>query len=151
MHNVFHVSLRVGDVRAATEQYRKILGLEPAKVKHDYAKFEITDPPVVLSLTKGDQPGTVAHLGIRYPETGELITERARSLRDGLDVIDQPNAECCYMKADKYWIRDDDGMMWEMYAKGEDTDGDSATDRDMAEALDAKAAKAAKPVTGCCA
>jgi hypothetical protein len=47
--------------------------------------------------------------------------------------------------------------MWEMYAKGEDTDGDSAADRDMEDALaarDAKAAKAAaeaQATTVCCA
>ena len=63
--NTFHVALSVKDLPTAIEQYRKILGMEPAKVKPDYAKFEIADPPVILSLNLGGEPGTVSHLGIR--------------------------------------------------------------------------------------
>jgi catechol 2,3-dioxygenase-like lactoylglutathione lyase family enzyme len=129
--NVFHVSLTVRDLDAAVDRYRKILGLEPAKLKTDYAKFEIADPPVVLSLNLGEHPGKLNHLGIRFPGSGELMTERARSTRDGLDVIDQPNAECCYVRADKYWVRDEDGVLWEMYTAHEDIESHSAADRDV--------------------
>ena len=40
--NTFHVALYVSDLDAAIERYRKLLGQEPAKVRHDYAKFEIS-------------------------------------------------------------------------------------------------------------
>jgi hypothetical protein len=59
------------------------------------------------------------------------MTERVRSVNDGLDVIDQPNAECCYVRADKYWVRDQDGVMWEMYTAHEDIESHSAADRDV--------------------
>ena len=131
--NVFHVSLSVRDVNAAVDRYRRILGIEPAKLKPDYAKFEIADPPVVLSLNLSASPG-LNHLGIRYPGTGELMTERVRSVRDGLDVVDQPNAECCYVRADKYWVRDEDGVLWEMYTAHEDIESESSADRDLSEA-----------------
>src|SRR2546427_237811 len=55
-HNTFHVALYVEDLDAAIARYRKILGQEPAKVRHDYAKFEVTDPPVILSLNVGRKP-----------------------------------------------------------------------------------------------
>ena len=134
--NVFHVSLRVRDIPTAVEQYKKILGLEPAKQKHDYAKFEIQDPPVVLSLNLDSRgaPGSVAHLGVRYGSTGELMTERVRAKATGLDILDQEGAECCYMRADKFWLTDADGMVWEIYAKGDDIDSHSAADRDMSAA-----------------
>src|SRR5437879_13277816 len=77
-HNTFHVALYVEDLEAAIARYRKILGQEPAKVRHDYAKFEITDPPVILSLNVGGEPGTVSHLGIRYPGPGDVASERVR-------------------------------------------------------------------------
>ena len=64
--NTFHVALSVQDLPTAIEHYKKILGIEPAKVRPDYAKFEIADPPVILSLNPGGKPGTVSHLGIRY-------------------------------------------------------------------------------------
>ena len=51
-HNTFHVALSVKDLPTAIEQYRKILGIEPVKVKPDYAKFEIADPPVILAQSR---------------------------------------------------------------------------------------------------
>ena len=50
MSNTFHVAVYVRSIPEAVEQYRKLLGIEPAKVRHDYAKFELTDPPVIFSL-----------------------------------------------------------------------------------------------------
>src|SRR5512144_1073007 len=79
MANTFHVSVYVRSIPEAVEQYRKILGQEPAKVRHDYAKFEIADPPVILSLNTGGQPGTLSHLGIRYPGTGDVASEMVRA------------------------------------------------------------------------
>src|SRR5262245_10879152 len=76
--NTFHVALYVADLDAAIARYRKLLGQEPAKVRHDYAKFELVDPPVILSLNTGGEPGTVSHLGIRYPGTGDVATELVR-------------------------------------------------------------------------
>ncbi len=130
-HKAFHVSLTVRDVAAAAQAYQRILGAAPTRVEHDYARFELSDPPVVLSLNASEEPGKVAHLGIRYGTSGEMLTERARCQREGVDVIDQPNAECCYARADKFWIRDDDGMLWEMYVKHGDVDAQSAADRDL--------------------
>jgi extradiol dioxygenase family protein len=40
--NTFHVALTVKDLPIAIEHYKKILGIEPAKVKSDYAKFELS-------------------------------------------------------------------------------------------------------------
>ena len=118
----FHVSLCVADVAAAVESYRKILGIEPAKVRPDYAKFELADPPVILSLNYGDAPGSVGHLGIRYPGTGDLMTERVRVKNDGVEVRVEEGARCCYATADKFWVRDVDGMPWEMYTVTGDAD-----------------------------
>ena len=39
MANTFHVAVYVESIPAAVDQYRKLLGIEPAKVRHDYAKF----------------------------------------------------------------------------------------------------------------
>ena len=120
--NTFHVALAVKDLPVAIEHYKKILGIEPAKVRPDYAKFEIADPPVILSLNPGSEPGTVMHLGIRYPNTGEVVTELARSKAQNLSVREQPGTTCCYAKADKFWVTDADGLGWEMYTLLEDAE-----------------------------
>jgi catechol 2,3-dioxygenase-like lactoylglutathione lyase family enzyme len=120
--NTFHVALYVEDISIAVDRYKKILGIEPAKVRHDYAKFEISDPPVIFSLNVGSKPGTLSHLGIRYPGTGEVATEMIRTRNEGLEQLRQEGVTCCYAKADKFWVRDADQVPWEMYALLADAD-----------------------------
>lgn len=135
-HNTFHVALYVKDIDAAVDRYRKILGIEPAKVKHDYAKFEIADPPVILSLNVGGQPGQLSHLGIRYAGNGEMATERVRTKNEGLEQMHQEGAVCCYAKANKFWLSDTDAVRWEMYSLLEDADKEeTAADQSLREFL----------------
>jgi catechol 2,3-dioxygenase-like lactoylglutathione lyase family enzyme len=115
MANTFHVSLNVENITEAVARYRKILATEPAKVRDDYAKFELADPPLILSLNLGGTPGTVGHLGIRYPERSTVATELRRAERDSLEPFRQDGVTCCYAKADKFWLNDADGLAWEMY------------------------------------
>jgi len=133
--NTFHVAVYVKDIPTAVEQYTKILGIEPAKVKADYAKFEITDPPVIFSLNIGGEPGTVSHLGIRYPGTGEVATELVRTKMQDVDLFEQKGTTCCYAKADKFWVHDADGLPWEMYTLLEDVEAQTAADPTLREFL----------------
>jgi len=116
MANTFHVSLNVKSIPEAIARYRRILGTEPAKVREDYAKFELADPPLILSLNLGGAPGTVGHLGIRYPESTTVAAELRRAEADALEPFRQDGVTCCYAKADKFWVNDADGVAWEMYS-----------------------------------
>ena len=129
--NTFHVALYVTDLETAIARYEKLLGQPPAKVRHDYAKFEIADPPVILSLNVGGKPGAVSHLGIRYPSTGDVASEMARTKREGVELLEQKGTTCCYAKADKFWVRDADGMPWEMYTVLEDAEPQTAADQSV--------------------
>ncbi len=129
--NAFHVALYVDDIDAAVGRYKKILGMEPAKVRHDYAKFEIADPPVILSLNRGGEPGKLSHLGIRYPGTADVASEAIRTKNEGLEIFRQESATCCYAKADKFWVRDADGVPWEMYTLLEDVQAQTAADAEL--------------------
>ena len=140
--NTFHIALKVKDLDAAIARYRKLLGVEPAKVRHDYAKFELADPPVILSLNPGSEPGTVAHLGIRYPGTADVATEMVRVKTEGVEVLQQTGTTCCYAKADKFWVRDADGMPWEMYTLLEDAEAETAADQTLRRFLDQDGASA---------
>ena len=146
MANTFHVALYVRDLDAAIARYRKLLNLEPAKVRHDYAKFEIVDPPVILSLNTGGVPGTVSHLGIRYPGTGDVASEMVRVKQAEVDLLSQKGTTCCYAKADKFWARDADGMPWEMYTLLEDAEAETATDPTLRQFLEQDGA----PSGSCC-
>jgi len=146
MANTFHVALYVDSIPDAVAQYRKILGLEPAKVRHDYAKFEIADPPVILSLNVGGTPGTLSHLGIRYPDTADVVVEMARVSEAQVPVAQQKATTCCYAKADKFWVRDGDGVPWELYAVLADAEAETAADP----ALRAFLEQGPAPAAGCC-
>jgi catechol 2,3-dioxygenase-like lactoylglutathione lyase family enzyme len=133
--NTFHVALYVKDLDAAIARYSRLLNQEPAKVRNDYAKFEIADPPVILSLNAGGDPGKVSHLGIRYPGTADVASELARAKREGIELLEQKGTTCCYAKADKFWVRDADGMPWEMYTLLEDADAQTASDPNLRQFL----------------
>lgn len=142
MANAFHVSLNVRSIPEAVERYRRILGAEPAKLRVDYAKFELADPPLVLSLNLGGPPGTVGHLGIRRPDSSAVAAELKRSGEQSLEPFSQEGVTCCYAKADKFWVRDADGLAWEMYAFLEDAE---------AEPVPASQTAASPSTSGCCA
>lgn len=133
--NAFHIALYVDDIATAVERYRAILGIEPAKVKPDYAKFELTDPPVILSLNRGGTPGTLSHLGVRYPGNGEVASELVRTKAAGLEQLQQKGVTCCYAKADKFWVRDADGVPWELYTLLADADAQTAADPQLRDFL----------------
>src|SRR5580704_8538343 len=61
-----HVAIHVHDVAASIEFYRKLFGIEPCKVRVGYAKFDVANPP--LNLTLNERPeagqGALSHLGI---------------------------------------------------------------------------------------
>jgi catechol 2,3-dioxygenase-like lactoylglutathione lyase family enzyme len=141
--NTFHVSLNVKSIPEAVERYRKILGAEPAKLRPDYAKFELSDPPLILSLNLGGAPGTVGHLGIRYTESTEVAAELKRAEGAALEPFRQEGVTCCYAKADKFWVRDADGVPWEMYAFLEDAEAEPAPDPGLTQFLSSTG--------GCCA
>ena len=141
MANTFHVALYVDSIPDAVAQYRKILGIEPAKVRHDYAKFELQDPPVILSLNAGGEPGKLSHLGIRYGSTGEVASEMVRVKQNDVPLFQQEGTTCCYAKADKFWVRDEDGVAWEMYTLLEDVDAETAADPQLRAFLGQQAAE----------
>ena len=134
-HNTFHVSLFVSDLERAVEQYRRIFGVEPAKIRPGYAKFELTDPPAIISLNLGGKPGTVSHLGIRYPGTGDVASELVRAKQNGFEPLQEKNVTCCYASADKFWLRDPDGMAWEMYTMLADAEPATAASPELREFL----------------
>jgi catechol 2,3-dioxygenase-like lactoylglutathione lyase family enzyme len=153
MSNTFHVALHVKDLDAAVAEYQKILGVPPAKVRPGYAKFELADPPVILSLNVGGEPGTLSHLGIRYQGTGEVASELVRAKSRGLDMIQQEGVTCCYAKADKFWVVDADKVAWEMYTLLEDVEAETAEDPKLREFLKRKEATSLGDMTrgaGCC-
>jgi hypothetical protein len=113
----FHLSLNVSDLGLFVPFFRALFGTEPAKQRTDYAKFEINDPPLVLSLEPHNPGGRGAlnHAGFRFPNSTALVDAQRRLEMAGFHTQREEGVECCYSKQTKFWVNDPDGGLWEFY------------------------------------
>jgi catechol 2,3-dioxygenase-like lactoylglutathione lyase family enzyme len=118
----FHASLNVSDLDKSVAFYRVLLGAEPAKVRSDYAKFDIAEPPLVLSLIPGrpNAGGNLNHVGLRVRTAEELVEIQRRLEAAGMPTEREDGVECCYARQTKFWITDPDRALWEVYVFHED-------------------------------
>ncbi len=120
----FHLSLNVSDLARSIDFYRVLFGVEPAKRRADYAKFELDDPPLVLSLepTPRAVGGPLNHLGFRLPDSRALVAMQERLERAGIRSQREEGVECCYARQTKFWVTDPDKTLWEIYTFEGDID-----------------------------
>jgi catechol 2,3-dioxygenase-like lactoylglutathione lyase family enzyme len=113
-----HIALNVSDVNRSAEFYRAMFGIEPVKLKPGYAKFDIAEPPLNLTLNHDSQlkaRGALNHLGVEVASTEEVLAARERLQKAGLATFDEMNVDCCFALQDKTWITDPDGYRWEIF------------------------------------
>lgn len=113
----FHLSLNVNDLGRSIGFLRALLGVEPSKRRGDYAKFELDDPPLVLSLQphRFSGRGALNHLGFRMPDSAALVEAQRRLEAAGIETRREEGVECCYARQTKFWATDPDGTLWEVY------------------------------------
>jgi len=119
----FHACLNVLDLSRSLRFYAALLGTEPVKAYDDYAKFEIDQPPLILSLKpkRANLGGPLNHLGLRVTSLEKLDEVDAR-LRDvGARVGRQDDVACCYARQSKLWVTDPDQTLWEVYVFHDDS------------------------------
>jgi len=138
----FHLSLNVSDLAKSIHFYRILFGTEPAKLRHDYAKFELDDPPLVLSLepTPRATGGPLNHLGFRVPDSATLVAMQERMERAGVSSQREEGVECCYARQTKFWVTDPDKTLWEIYTFDGDLDH-----RGAGQSLEAMVPNTARP------
>jgi catechol 2,3-dioxygenase-like lactoylglutathione lyase family enzyme len=113
-----HLALNVNDVEQSVHFYRTIFAVEPVKHKPGYAKFDVAEPALNLSLNyKGsvEGPGALNHLGIQLASTDDVAAAKARLEKAGLATFDEMGTDCCYASQDKVWVTDPDGNRWEFF------------------------------------
>jgi catechol 2,3-dioxygenase-like lactoylglutathione lyase family enzyme len=123
-----HLALNVNSVEKSLEFYRKMLGLEPVKVRRGYAKFDVLNPP--LNLTLNEVPttsrGALSHMGIQVASTEDVLAMRRTWIERGLVTEDEMQTNCCYALQDKTWVLDPDGNQWEAFVVLEDNLAETA-------------------------
>jgi catechol 2,3-dioxygenase-like lactoylglutathione lyase family enzyme len=154
-----HIAINVKDVARSVEFYRKMLGIEPSKVRTGYAKFDAQNPP--LNLTLNQVPfsgrGALSHLGIQVASTDDVLAMREQWAEAGLITRDEMQTNCCYALQDKTWVNDPDGNEWEVFVVLEDNLAETTTccaaeptTRDEAVASGLAAAPAGVESGSCC-
>ena len=63
-----HVAINVRSVERSIDFYRKMLGIEPSKVRNGYAKFDVQNPPLNFTLNESPvgEPGALSHLAVEH-------------------------------------------------------------------------------------
>jgi len=112
-----HLAIHVKNVEKSTEFYRNMFGVEPAKVRTGYAKFDLVNPPLNFTLNQVpfQNTGALLHLGIQVASTEDVQSIRAKWLATGFDVRDENGTDCCHALQNKSWVKDPDGNEWEVF------------------------------------
>lgn len=118
-----HLSINVGNVENSIDFYKKMFGAEPVKVRADYAKFDIANPPLNFTMNQRafEQGGSLSHLGLQVESTEEVLAIGKRWQESGLITLDEMKTDCCYALQDKTWVQDPDGNRWEVFVVLENT------------------------------
>src|SRR5438132_14213559 len=112
-----HLALNVRNVVKSVDFYQKMLGIEPSRVRTGYAKFDLQNPPLNLTLNQAafSDRGALSHLGIQVTSTEDVLAMREKWADSGLVTRDEMQTNCCYATQDKTWVRDPDGNEWEVF------------------------------------
>lgn len=125
-----HLAINVSNVDASIDFYKRMLGIEPSKIRTGYAKFDVVNPP--LNLTLNQVPfsgkGALSHLGIQVATTEDVVALRDRWKESGLTPREEMQTTCCYALQDKAWVNDPDGNEWEVFVVLQDNLAEAKSD-----------------------
>lgn len=111
-----HISLNVRNVQTSIGFYQKVFGVAPQKQAGDYAKFDLTTPPLNFSLIAAPADiSRVNHLGIEVASVKELASWEGRLQEHGILGRIEIDTDCCYARQSKVWFTDPDGNPWEVF------------------------------------
>lgn len=117
-----HIAINVSSIDASLAFYKALFNAEPVKVRKGYAKFELQHPKLNFSLNEADSYAASAvaeqhinHLGFQVGSTEDVLAIKSRLVAAGLAATDEMNTTCCYAVQDKTWLRDPDGLDWEIF------------------------------------
>jgi catechol 2,3-dioxygenase-like lactoylglutathione lyase family enzyme len=118
-----HVSLNVSNIEASVAFYEKAFGVAATRRRPGYAKFDLTEPLLNLSMVEAPRTGVNAsHFGIQVASSEDVAAAWARFKQAGLPTRTEENTSCCYALQDKVWVEDPDGNDWEVFVVTGETD-----------------------------
>lgn len=114
-----HIGLAVHNLEASIRFYRTLLGQLPTKTRPGYAKFEVAEPPLNLSLNQvvgpTAPPHSVSHFGIQVKSSDSVRVLSQLLTEAGYETRIEEQVSCCYAVQNKVWVSDPDGNPWEVF------------------------------------
>lgn len=145
-----HVALNVTDIEKSVAFYQAMFGVTPVKHKVGYAKFDLDNPALNLTLNLAQTVqarGALSHLGVQVDST-EMVKQAIERFKvAGLATFEEHDTDCCYALQDKVWVSDPDGNRWEIFVV---KIGDTAPEKNIC-ATDRKTTDVTQTVRPCCA
>ena len=118
-----HIALNTHRFEESVDFYSTLFGQGPAKLRENWAKFDLQDPALNLTLNRSGEPVTVGdinHLGIEVEDAASVARIDSTLKESGLRTLVEDNVTCCYAVQDKTWVQDPNGHSWEFfYVKGD--------------------------------
>jgi catechol 2,3-dioxygenase-like lactoylglutathione lyase family enzyme len=111
-----HISLNVTNIDASVAFYERAFGVQATKRRPGYAKFDLSEPNLNLTMQEAPRTGVNAsHFGIQVASTEDVAAATDRFKSAGLVTRTEENTACCYAVQDKVWVEDPDGNAWEVF------------------------------------
>lgn len=111
-----HVSLNVSNIENSVAFYEKAFGVTATKRRPGYAKFDLQEPSLNLTMSEAPRTGVNAsHFGVQVASTKDVHEAKARFEAVGLATFSEEDTACCYAVQDKVWVEDPDGNSWEVF------------------------------------
>ncbi|MEP5766057.1 MAG: ArsI/CadI family heavy metal resistance metalloenzyme [Halieaceae bacterium] len=124
-----HVALNTNHFEESIKFYSSLFDQEPAKVRENWAKFDLQEPALNLTLNRNEktvQHGHINHLGIEVNDADTVAKVDQRLQELGLITAPEEDVTCCYARQDKTWVTDPDGHAWEFFFVKEDAEESGA-------------------------
>jgi len=146
-----HVSLNVSNIEASVAFYEKVFGVTVTKRRPGYAKFDLQQPSLNLSMVQAPRTGlNASHFGVQVASSEDVAAAWTRFKQAGFKTKTEENTSCCYALQDKVWVEDPDGNEWEVFVVKGDTDQMSCDPTNGSCVPQATAEPTAKAGSGCC-
>ena len=110
-----HIHISVTSLEESIKFYTALFGMEPTKLKDDYAQWLVEDPAVNLAISSGRDKKGLNHLGLQVDSDEALAEIEDRLLAAKIAGEKQEEAVCCYAESKKYWVQDPQDVIWENY------------------------------------
>jgi len=75
----------------------------------------LDDPRVNFAISNRSDKIGLDHLGIQAENERELQAIKQQLDTTQAPIEEQEGAACCYVRSDKYWIMDPQGIAWESF------------------------------------